>query len=199
LFCTLFLFVICLTGLPLVFEDEIEAAFPGVGQPAVVPPGAPLANLDAIVATAKSRYPGQAIRFVFPDDDTPVVTVVLASSPDAPLTHAHNIVFDAHTGKILRDLTHPGETGVAPLMSALLQIHSQLFLGLLGELFLSLIGLSFLAAIVRHRPLCAIRAACALRHRETRRFQTIALARSAQCAWYRFNRLAVGCGLYGLA
>lgn len=149
LICTLFLFVLCLTGLPLVFEDEIDAAFPGVGQPAAAATaGAPLVSLDAIATAAGARYPGQAIRFLFPDDDSPVVTAVLAPSAEAPLTQAHNIVFDAHTGKILRDSTHPGETGAAPLLSILLRIHSQLFLGLPGELFLGLMVLLFLAAIV---------------------------------------------------
>ncbi len=148
LICTLFLFVICLTGLPLVFEDEIEAAFPGAGQPAAVESWTPPVSLDAIAAAATARYPGQAIRFLFPDDDSPVVTAVLAPSAEASLTQAHNLTFDAHTGRILRDSTHPGETGAAPLMSVLLRIHSQLFAGLPGELFLSLIALLFLAAIL---------------------------------------------------
>ena len=41
LICTLFLLVICLTGLPLIFQDEINSAFREGKAPAAMPAGAP--------------------------------------------------------------------------------------------------------------------------------------------------------------
>jgi uncharacterized iron-regulated membrane protein len=147
LICTHSLLVLCVTGLPLVFADEIEAAFPGNG-PIIADNAGSSVSLDMIALAAQRHDPGQAIRFVFPDDDTPTVQVVMAPSAEAPLAQAHTLTFDAHAGRLLRDSARPGEAGAAPLMSIFLRVHSQLFMGLPGELLLALMALLFLAALI---------------------------------------------------
>jgi len=60
LVCTVFLLLICITGLPLVFAEEID----GWLDPhtyATVPAGTPNLNLDRLTATARQLYPGQII------------------------------------------------------------------------------------------------------------------------------------------
>lgn len=48
LVCTLFLLTVCVTGLPLLFSEQIWDTFVGDDDPAyeVLPPGTPNASLD---------------------------------------------------------------------------------------------------------------------------------------------------------
>src|SRR3546814_5943938 len=56
LVCTLFLLVICITGLPLVFHEELEHLLDD-GKPfAVVAEGTPRSTLDSIVQNARVQY-----------------------------------------------------------------------------------------------------------------------------------------------
>ena len=56
LICTVFLLVLCLTGLPLIFGDEIDGWLnPHTYE--TLPASTPMANLDGIVHTARQRYP----------------------------------------------------------------------------------------------------------------------------------------------
>src|SRR3546814_18512722 len=77
LVCTLFLLVICLTGLPLIFHHEIEHLLDEGKPVAELPAGAPLASLDRIVAEGKALYPGEYVDYVFIDEDEPPATVGL--------------------------------------------------------------------------------------------------------------------------
>jgi uncharacterized iron-regulated membrane protein len=84
LICTVFLFVICLTGLPLVFEDEINHLLSNDPPYAVLPADAPMANLDRMIHSARERYPGQVVDSVFIDDEEPQVQRLADSrSPNA--------------------------------------------------------------------------------------------------------------------
>src|SRR3546814_9289151 len=58
---TLWLLMLCVTGLPLVFHDEIDDALGTyAGLPALVP-GQPTATLDQIVASALAAHPGSRV------------------------------------------------------------------------------------------------------------------------------------------
>ncbi|MGV8294353.1 PepSY domain-containing protein, partial [Pseudomonas aeruginosa] len=62
--CTLFLLMLCLTGLPLIFHDEIDAWF---DTPARVPPAREAAaprDVDAMAARVREQYPRRDIRFI---------------------------------------------------------------------------------------------------------------------------------------
>ncbi len=150
LICTVFLLVLCLTGLPLIFDDEIDGWLnPHTYEP--LPANTPLANLDAIVKTARSRYPGELVTSLFVDDDEPQVIANLSTSwAEEMKDHSdstHFIRFDARTAKILED----GGAAAAQKQTFtgwMLELHRGLFLGLGGELFTGFMGLLFVLALV---------------------------------------------------
>jgi uncharacterized iron-regulated membrane protein len=144
LVCTAFLLMLCVTGLPLVFHEEIDGLLKPRARPAVMAPDTPKASLDAVVAVAKRVRPGEFPRFVFWDDDDPnVVFVSLVPRLDAPPDAGKFVQLDARTAEVL------GQPEFNKGLTAfLLKLHTEMFLGLPGELFLGGMGLLFLAAIV---------------------------------------------------
>ncbi len=79
LICTAFLLMACLTGLPLVFQDELEPLLEPHTAAAAVPPGTPDASLDRMVVEAKTHFPGLKPLFVAYDGDEPLVFVTIGS------------------------------------------------------------------------------------------------------------------------
>jgi uncharacterized iron-regulated membrane protein len=147
LVCTIFLFLICLTGLPLVFEDEINGLLSIDPPYAALPADTPMANLDRLTHTARQRYPGQVVSSVFIDDDEPQVLVTLAPQIGSPREQLHSMKFDARNGQVLKDeppLGHQPQT----FMGVMFSLHTDLFAGLGGALFLGLMGLLFVTATV---------------------------------------------------
>ena len=57
LICTLFLLMLCVTGLPLIFHQEIDHLLHEEVKAADVPAGTPKADLDRVVAAGMARYP----------------------------------------------------------------------------------------------------------------------------------------------
>src|SRR5690242_941697 len=82
--CTAFLLMLCVTGLPLVFHEEIDDLLHAGVPAATVPEGAPQADLDKVVAAGMARQPGKALQFVIWDRDDPgVVMLAVGESIDA--------------------------------------------------------------------------------------------------------------------
>src|SRR3546814_12509502 len=81
LVCTLFLLVICLTGLPLIFHHEIEHLLDEGKPVAELPANAPLASLDQIVAQASTLYPGDYVDYVFRGQYEPPAYVGMLPEP----------------------------------------------------------------------------------------------------------------------
>jgi uncharacterized iron-regulated membrane protein len=138
--CTAFLLMLCLTGLPLVFGNEIDAL--GSARPADLPPDAPRARLDRIVEDARRRRPGEYPLFLAPADDEPVLFVSMGKSRDAREPSAV-FRYDAHTGALLEDTSQR-----KGFMFVMRELHITLFAGLPGTLFLGFMGLLFAASIV---------------------------------------------------
>ena len=69
--CTVFMLLLCITGLPLLFHDEIDGLLHEEIPAATVPPGTPPANLDRVVASAVAAMPGQVPHFLIWDHDDP--------------------------------------------------------------------------------------------------------------------------------
>ena len=80
---TLFLLMLCLTGLPLVFTHEIDELLLGHDERPMQADG-PRLNLDQVLAVALSRHPGGVPRFMSFDEDRPVVNVT-SVDPAAPV------------------------------------------------------------------------------------------------------------------
>ena len=142
LVCTAFLLMLCVTGLPLIFHDEIEAAF---ADDAWTPanPGGPLMGYDEVLAVALERRSGEVPLYMSFDADRPVVNVTTGPRPDAPAAEMHFASFDRTSGALV---PQPGEAG--GVLDFLLQLHTDLFLGLPGMLFLGGMGVLFVLAIV---------------------------------------------------
>jgi len=75
LVCTVFLLLICLTGLPLIFHEEIDHWLDPPVTYAQMPPDTQDLSLDSLVARARGLYPGEVIVSLFKDDDSPQVLV----------------------------------------------------------------------------------------------------------------------------
>lgn len=151
LVCTVFLLVLCLTGLPLVFRDEIADAARGNGAvPAEASEHAPRADLDAMVEAARGpagRFPGQVVRWVSLEDDRPEVWIALAPAYEADRALDRVLKFNAHTGLPLPPASQ-STPGRPTLTGVLLRLHKDLLLGLPGELFLGAMALLVLLATV---------------------------------------------------
>lgn len=147
LVCTIFLLIICLTGLPLVFHHEIEHWLDDGKPLSDVPASTPPANLDTLVERAKSMYPGEVVDYLFFDPDEPQVYVGMAKKPGDGQVSGHAVRMDGRTGDVLLDgplYTQDRFT----FMGIMLSLHVDLFANLPGELFLGFMGLLFCIAIV---------------------------------------------------
>lgn len=144
LICTAFLLMLCLTGFPLIFHEEIDEL---EGKPHLakqVPAGTPVAGLDKLAENALVKYPKKVIRFIYWDEHEPnTTTFSLSDSIDAPPDNYTTVVMDDHTAEVLE--TPNFQEG---FMYVMLQLHVDMFMGIGGKLFLGLMGLTFIAAIV---------------------------------------------------
>lgn len=140
--CTLILLMLCITGLPLIFHDEIDAALnPETWEPSH-PDGRHL-GLDQIIDIAVQNRPGEVPIFLSFDIDRPVVNVTTGPSADALGSEMHMASFDLTSG----NLVPPADRGES-VMEFILQLHTDMFLGLPGMLFLGGMGMIFIAAVI---------------------------------------------------
>ncbi|GBQ92531.1 membrane protein [Gluconacetobacter liquefaciens] len=155
---TLFLLLICVTGLPLIFREEISDWLDTSQPYAQVAPGTPTQPVETVLDSARRHNPDQVVVSAFVDDDAP--RIVIGMAPSWPAYNqdpriAHFLKFDAHTGMLLRDSTafSGARSGFLPLM---LHVHTDLFTGLPGNLFMGLMSLflaaAILSGIVLYRP-----------------------------------------------
>ncbi len=141
---TIFLMMLCITGLPLVFTHEINEvllrdAHAQTWDQDVDP--ARVLDLDQVLAVALARKPGEVPAFMSFDEDRPVVNVT-SRAPDAPAGRYSFQPIDRTTG----DAAPP--VAGHPVMEFLLQLHTDMFLGLPGMLFLGAMGLLLIVAVV---------------------------------------------------
>jgi len=150
LICTLFLLVVCITGLPLIFLDEISEQWRGDPPTAELSAHTPLVNLDQLVASAIGKdgtFPGETVRWLSIEDDSGQIWMGLGPSYEAARSRDHVVRFDARSGQVI----HAARSGehTSPLwIGLMLRLHTDLFAGLYGELFLATMGLLFVAATI---------------------------------------------------
>lgn len=150
LVCTAFLLLICITGLPLVFSDEIRDLLDDAKPYASVPAGTPNVSADRVVDISRKMFPDETILYVFVDDDEPRIVVTMAPSWQAFTTNrksAHWIRFDAHTAQIVKQSKPFDQDGIV-FVDLMLTLHRDLFAGLPGELFMGFMALLFVVAII---------------------------------------------------
>lgn len=141
---TVFLLMLCTTGLPLIFHDEIDAAFSEDYDSTLE--GAPSAQgglpLDTMLARALAERPGEQPLFMAFSQESPLLTVTTGPSPDAPGDEMTLLLFDRTTGASL------GPAPSGGVMDVILQLHTDMLLGLPGMLLLGVMGLSFVVALI---------------------------------------------------
>jgi uncharacterized iron-regulated membrane protein len=139
---TAFLLVLCITGLPLIFSDEIDDWL-SPHPPAIAHDG-PSPSLDEIVATAVAAQPGSRPIFIAFSTDAPVVVIQTAPTLQTPPPGQTRQAFDLASGQPIV-LAAPKSSG---FLFWTVELHTALLLGLSGTLFLGLIALCLLAAIL---------------------------------------------------
>jgi uncharacterized iron-regulated membrane protein len=142
LVCTLFLLLLCLTGLPLIFTEEIDVWTGATVEPSEAAPGTPFVSIDRLVEDASQRRPDDKVLYVSRDLDAPAWFVGMGKTADAREPIAI-FKYDAHTGAMIHDM--PQRQG---LMFVIRALHVDLFAGLPGTLFIGAVGLCFLASMV---------------------------------------------------
>jgi uncharacterized iron-regulated membrane protein len=137
---TVFLLMLCVTGLPLVFTHEIdEALLHQTWAPAR--PDGPELDLDQVLEVALARHPGDVAAFMSFDEDRPVVNVT-SVDPKGPADRYNFQPIDQTSGEAASLVAGH------PVMEFLLQLHTDMFLGLPGMLFLGAMGLLLVVAVV---------------------------------------------------
>ncbi|ULA66002.1 MAG: conserved membrane protein of unknown function [Nitrospira sp.] len=142
LICTLFLLLLCLTGLPLVFHDELAVWLGETVEPPEHVTTALPVRLDSLVAEALIKRPKDHVKFLIRDDEHPAWFIALGTTPAAQENSAL-FMYDARTGVLLQD--RPVNEGLTNL---LFKLHVELLAGLPGTLFLGAMGLLFMASIL---------------------------------------------------
>src|SRR5690606_14175733 len=124
--CRVFLLMICITGLPLIFHEEIMHGGADDQRAATDAMAAPL---DDVVANGLQLYPDKVLRFVYWDDEEPgSVFLSLSDSLMAPPDNFKVLQMAAHTGQLAEDLAL--DEG---FMYTMLRLHTDMFAGIPGK------------------------------------------------------------------
>ncbi len=143
LVCTVFMLLLCLTGLPLIFHHEIGHLLGTEIESPAMPAGTPRASLDTVLDIAKAKHPDRVVQFAsHAEDDDNLWFVTLTPTPD-PTDDFKSVVVDARTAEVLAQPKF--DEG---FMYVMFKLHVDLFAGLPGKLFLGFMGLLLLVAIV---------------------------------------------------
>lgn len=144
LVCTIFMLLLCVTGLPLIFSEEIDHALGNsVEAPELRDGSVGQADVDAIVADALRRHPGQVAQFLVADPHEPDLLFVRLADRISAAEPSAFLTYDVRTGDYLS--AYPLDSGFMTLM---LRLHVDMFAGLPGTLFLGAMGLLLLGSLI---------------------------------------------------
>lgn len=135
--------LLCLTGLPLVFSEEIEHLTEDL-EARPMPEGTPWVSMDRMVDSALALHPSKVVRYMYWDEaEHPgLMGITLTSSVDAPPDDFLPLSLDARTAEVLKQHESGG------FMDIMLRLHTDMYAGLPGMLFLGFMGLLLAASIV---------------------------------------------------
>jgi uncharacterized iron-regulated membrane protein len=143
--CTVFLLLLCVTGLPLVLRADMDRWLSGNGAgPA---PAVGLEQLERMVLAAERLHPGARVISASIDEDTARVSLGLLPKGAGEPAEALQLRFHAASGELLTGQEQAWQ-GFEPFMDLLFSLHTDMFAGLAGALFLGAMALLFLVAIV---------------------------------------------------
>lgn len=143
LVCTLFMLLLCLTGLPLIFHHEIGHLLGTEVEAPARPAGMAHQSLDRILDAAKARFPDRVVQFASPDEDDANLWFATMTPSPAPTDDFRSVAIDARTAEVV-GMPRFDEG----FMYVMFKLHVDLFAGLPGMLFLGFMGLLLLISIV---------------------------------------------------
>jgi uncharacterized iron-regulated membrane protein len=143
LICTAFLLLLCLTGLPLIFHEEIEHLTEK--ETTVQQPASSIAKpLDDLLKTAKARFPGLVEKLVYWDKEHPgLISITLGKTAQSGYETDKYVILNSFNGKI--EDTPVVEEG---FMYVMFRLHVDLFAGIPGKLLMGFMGILFVIAII---------------------------------------------------
>ncbi|MDO9051392.1 MAG: PepSY-associated TM helix domain-containing protein [Methylotenera sp.] len=143
LICTVFMLLLCLTGLPLIFHHEISHLIGNEVEAPELPENTKLASMDDVLESAKSRYPERVVQFFFREvDEDKSWTVSLGDTATSQEGNKF-VKVDARTAEVLQEPKFN-----EGFMHIMLKMHEDLFAGLPGMLFLGFMGVLLVVAII---------------------------------------------------
>ncbi|RBA23035.1 PepSY-associated TM helix domain-containing protein [Herminiimonas fonticola] len=143
LVCTIFMLLLCLTGLPLIFHHEIGHLLGTEVEAPEMAADTPRVSLDKVMEVAIARHPDLGGMFVSQEaDDDRLWFVTLSPTPTSE-SGFKQVAVDARTGEVLAEPKL--DQGFMYIMFSL---HVDLFAGLAGKLFLGFMGILLVIAIV---------------------------------------------------
>lgn len=143
LVCTAFMLLLCLTGMPLIFYEEINGWLDKQVAAPDLSVGTQFASMDKVLASAKALYPTHVVQFVFRDMDEDKIWTIRLGGTATSEDDIKQVVVDSRTAKVLAE--PKDDEG---FMYIMFKLHVDLFAGLPGMLFLGLMGLLFVVAII---------------------------------------------------
>ncbi len=143
LVCTVFMLLLCLTGLPLIFHHEIGHLLGTEVEAPPMPAGTPRASLDRVLEVARAQHPDRVVQFASHAEDSDELWFVTMTPTPEPTDDFRSVAIDARTAEVLAQPRF--DEG---FMWVMFKLHVDLFAGLPGKLFLGLMGLLLLVAIV---------------------------------------------------
>jgi uncharacterized iron-regulated membrane protein len=142
LVCTVFMLLLCLTGLPLIYHHEIGHVMGYETEAPEMPANTPIANIDDIIAAGKALYPGKIMMYMSQEADEPNIwNLTLGDHPTDE--NFKPVAVDARTAKVLAQ--HNFED---TFLGVMFHLHVDLYAGLWGKLFLGFMGLLLVVAII---------------------------------------------------
>jgi len=142
LISTLFLLLVCVTGLPLIFHHEIDELIGYAPQSSATLPSASKASVDRIAAAVLRHDPGRVLQYISWEKDKPgLVTTFTNTTVHGNPNQAVVKAFDAITAEPV------GLVGTGPML-IVLRLHVDMFAGLPGKLFLGAMGLLMAVSII---------------------------------------------------
>lgn len=143
LICTLFMLHLCITGLPLIFHEELEDILTP-HKHAEIPPNTAKKSIDILVANAEKANPGKHVRYaIWEQEEHPnQVLLDVVEHPDDHYEKSKYILLNEYTGEVLGE---PKLEGFVYIMS---RLHIDIFAGIPGKIFLGIMGILFTISII---------------------------------------------------
>jgi len=142
LVCTVFMLLLCVTGLPLIYHHEIDHLLGNAIEAPAMPAGTPKASMDDVIAAGKALYPNKIAMYLSQEpDDANIWFLTMGDNPTD--TAFKSIAIDARSAKVLGEPSFEGS-----FLGVMFHLHVDLYAGLWGKLFLGFMGLLLVIAII---------------------------------------------------